>query len=92
MFYTQLLRLKQTSLQRQTHCGIEAKVTDVTGDDGLLPGRSHAKGVVYYRLLNRVHLLGQHRDAGVRSPLVGGGVKNTSAVFEYDINNLEVKK
>lgn len=42
-----------------TYSGVEAQVTDVTGDDGFLLGRSHAKGVVDHCLLHRVHLRGE---------------------------------
>lgn len=39
-----------------TYSGVEAQVTDVTGDDGFLLGWRHAEGVVDHRLLHRIHL------------------------------------
>lgn len=51
-----------------THSGVEAQVTDVTGNDGFLLGRwSHAKGVVDHGLLHWVHLRTQmHIRRGIK--------------------------
>lgn len=35
--------------------GVEAQVTDVTGDDGFLLGWSYTKGVIDHCLLHRIH-------------------------------------
>ncbi len=45
--------------RKLTYGGVEAQVTDVTGDDGFLLGWSHAEGVVDHCLLHGVHLRGK---------------------------------
>ena len=55
--------LKAEDVWRGAHHGVEAEVADVTGDDGLLFGRSHAEGVVDHCLLHRVHLSNTHTRA-----------------------------
>lgn len=47
---------QKRSNQCPTYSGVEAQVTDVTGDDGFLLGWGHSKGVVDHCLLHRVHL------------------------------------
>lgn len=44
-----------------TYSGVEAQVTDVTGDDGFLFVRGHAERVADHRLLHWVHLRGERQ-------------------------------
>lgn len=57
----------ETDWQRVTYGGIEAQVTDVTGDDGLLLWCSHTKGVVYHCLLHWVQLQDTHMQTRHRA-------------------------
>lgn len=66
------LRPNTLSSSRLLYLGVESDLADVTGDDRPLGlDQRHSKGVVYDRLLHRVHLLGKRQRGGERGdPLV----------------------